>query len=103
VIRTTGKCRVNAVAAGEVHVNLLGLAPAMSAKFVLVNSETGDRFGSTDRNTNWSDETMKRLAALVESMEKDAAASLFEESQDEAPSPSTHVFDNTLGDGVASL
>jgi hypothetical protein len=75
--RSDGTCKVDGVTLGEVSINLLGHSIELSTKYVLCNSETGDRFGAGNRNTNWSADTIEKLRALVDSMERDIVRDLF--------------------------
>lgn len=75
----SGDCRIDGVDVGRLEVQLLGLpAPVMSVTYALVNTKSGDKFGSGNRNTLWSDETYERLRALLESIEADVCGSVFE-------------------------
>lgn len=72
-----GPCVIDAVAVGEVEINLLGPSPRLTSKHALIQTETGMRFGAGNWNTGWSPETMQRLQALITSMEQDICQGLF--------------------------
>lgn len=75
--KSDGTCKVDGVSLGEISINLLGHSIEMSTKYGLCNSESGDRFGAGNRNTNWSSDTIEKLRALVDSMERDIVRDLF--------------------------
>lgn len=74
--KSDGTCKIDGVMLGEVTISLLG-APIISAKYALCNAETEDRFGAGNRNTNWSADTMEKLRALTDCMERDICRDLF--------------------------
>lgn len=77
--KSDGQCKVDAVEVGELTFVGIGSPTAvLSCKYALANAETGDRFGAGRRNTNWSERTMSLLQGLLESMERDILADLFE-------------------------
>jgi hypothetical protein len=83
VIRSTGKCSVDAVEIGEIQISILTNresalpGPIMSAKYALSNAESGTRFGAGNRN-QWSERTMNALAELISAMEEEVCEDLFE-------------------------
>lgn len=95
MIRSDGKCKINGLGVGEVTISLLGPLPVLSAKYVFINTESGDRFGAGNRNQNWSKETLDHLEALVHSMERDLRGDVFEA---EATTGGVVEDDNTQGD-----
>jgi hypothetical protein len=77
--KSDGKPRLDGVEVGELSYTVLGPpAPVLAVKFALLNAETGDRFGYSNRNTGWSEKTLLALNALVESVEADVCLDLFE-------------------------
>jgi len=75
---TTGKSRIIGVTLGEAVINLIkpGIPP-ITAQFALVRDDE-EFAGLVERRLDWSDETMKALAALQACMEKDMLEHLFE-------------------------
>jgi hypothetical protein len=102
MIKSEGKCRIDGVAVGEFSINLLGPTPFITAKYMLLASESGERFGAGNRNANWSDETMKALAVLIGSMERDLSKDVFGQGPVTTEEPE-EVFDTLSGDGVPGL
>jgi hypothetical protein len=101
VTRADGKPRITGVEVGELSYTVLGPpAPVFSVKFSLLNAETGDRFGFSNRNTGWSEKTLLALSALVESVEADVCLDLFEGGA--TSSGGATVDPNTI-DGVPTL
>ena len=76
--RSDGTCKIDGVTIGEFTVSLLG-EPIISAKYALCNSETHDRYGAGNRNSNWSADTIEKLRALTDSMERDVCRELFKD------------------------
>jgi hypothetical protein len=77
--KADGSPKFDGVAFGEAEVKVIGFpAPVISAKFALVNSESGRRFGSIHKNNGWSEQTFKLFEELAASMEVDAASDLFD-------------------------
>lgn len=86
-------CRVDAVLLGELSAALLGPVPTLSGQYALVDSRTGDRFGS-GKVTVWGEETTRALLSLVEAMEKDLARELFGAPIDAAvPAEGSHLYE----------
>ena len=75
--KSDGTCKIDGVVLGELSVNLLGHTIELSTKYALCNFESKDRFGAGNRNTNWSADTMEKLKALIDSMERDICRDLF--------------------------
>lgn len=78
MLRGNGAPRFNGVAVGEIEVNLLGPSIHIKTTSAYTNVDTGERFGRLVKEGNWSDETMKRLLALLESLENDLCNDTFE-------------------------
>jgi len=74
--KSDGTCKIDGVALGELTISLLG-NPVINAKYALCNSESEDRFGAGNRNSNWSADTLEKLKALTDSMERDICRDLF--------------------------
>jgi hypothetical protein len=68
VTKAEGQIRIDSIAVGEASINLLGPN---------INLAAGEKFGSGNRNQNWSDETLTKLAELVECIEKDIIQDVF--------------------------
>jgi len=79
MIKADGTCRIDSVTMGEVTINTLGQGVTLVAKYALTNSETKERYGAGNRNTNWSESTLEKLSALVEAMETDIVRDIFVE------------------------
>jgi hypothetical protein len=77
VTKAEGQIRIDSIAVGEASINLLGPNINLAAKYALCNISTGEKFGSGNRNQNWSDETLTKLAELVECIEKDIIQDVF--------------------------
>jgi len=96
--KSEGKARIDAIRVVELTLATRVTLPGagVEAKFVLMNSETQERFGSGTFST-WSDETSKRFNELLASMERDIASAVFEEVpttdgvEVEAPAPADEV------------
>lgn len=98
--KADGVCNIDSVAAGEVYINLLGPVPMLSARYALTSSETSERFGSGNRNQNWSQETMNLLSKFIASLEKDVCDAVFEPQEASQP---VETFDNSVVDRVPGL
>lgn len=70
----SGTLRPNAIALGEVSIDLRGNASSITATFAYVDTQTGRSHGSTTRVGPWSKEVGDALAALVIALERDTAA-----------------------------
>jgi len=81
VTKTDGVCRIDSVAVGELGLNLLGPSAVLNVKFALLNSESQDRLGYSNRNAQWSEETLKLIEGLVASIEKDILHDLFQDGK----------------------
>lgn len=77
--KSDGSCKIDGVTMGEISVNLLGPAAELTAKYALCNFETKERFGAGNRNRGWSADTIEKLMALADSMERDVCRDLFGE------------------------
>jgi hypothetical protein len=75
---TTGKPRIVGVTLGKAIINVIhpGIPP-LTAEFGLVRDDE-ELAGLVEKRMEWSDRTMKAIAALQESMEEDMLAALFE-------------------------
>jgi hypothetical protein len=73
-----GICRIDAVKVVEITLATRAQVPGagVEAKFVLMNSNTGERFGSGTFST-WSDETATKFNELIRSMENDICTAVF--------------------------
>jgi hypothetical protein len=81
VTKSDGRCKIDAVEVGELEFKALGpQPPVLSVRYAYANSQTGDRYGSSNRNQGWSEKTLNLLSALVESVELDVVRSLFNNS-----------------------
>jgi hypothetical protein len=80
LIKAPGKCRLDQVQVVEGSFNVFGPAPVLTAKYALSSSDSEVRLGPGTRNQGWSPETMQRLQALVESMERDICSEAFEDT-----------------------
>lgn len=80
--KAKGLCLIDGVQVGEASIQVDSVAgtAVLSGKFALVNHETGQRFGYSNKNNNWSDETRQKLVSLLESMERDTCQDLFAEA-----------------------
>ena len=85
---------------GEIEINLLGHSVSLVTKYVMCNSETQERYGSGSRNTNWSEETIDKMRAFIESMETDICRDLF--SDGSTTSGVVEASSNT-SDGIPGL
>jgi hypothetical protein len=76
---TGGTPKFDSVFLGEIQIDLLA-APdiRMSVTAGYVDSKTGRRLGYMTKLGTWSQETLTRLNALIESIEVDTIADVFE-------------------------
>ena len=93
-----GLSRINAIQIGEFTAELISFQ-SLSAKYAFANAETGERFGAGNRN-QWSPETLTRLAALIESMERDVCNEVFAGG---TTTPSDTLSTDTTSDEIPSL
>lgn len=77
MVKGSGIPRIDGVAIGEVSINLLSPTVHLTAKYALINSQTAERFGAGNRNSNWSDATLTKLGELIEAMENDVCLEVF--------------------------
>jgi hypothetical protein len=83
VTRSPGQCAIDGVEIGDVSISILDprqtavAGPMLAAKYALVSTASGTRFGAGNRN-QWSDATMEKLSELLLSMEQDVCRDLFE-------------------------
>jgi len=72
------KPKITGVTLGKAVLNVLhpGIPP-LTAEFALVRDD-GEFCGLFEKRLEWSDKTMKAIAALQEAMEGDALEALFE-------------------------
>ena len=98
--KSDGTCKIDGVAMGEVSINLLGHSIELGAKYALCNFETKERYGAGNRNTNWSADTIEKLRAFIDSMERDVCRDLF---NDGATIGSVEDVVDTQQDGVPGL
>jgi hypothetical protein len=99
VIKLSGPCQINAVSVGEISIDLFAPSPVLNVKFAYINTTTGYRVGSGQRS-NWSEETLKSLHALVESMERDIAQAV---GDVDTTTPSATRLESATTDDVPSL
>lgn len=102
MMKADGPIRIDGVEVGEVTLNVLGSNSVLSAKYALCNTDDGARFGAGNRNSNWSDETLGLVKALVESMERDICMDVFTEGVTTASVASSSSSGST-SDGVPGL
>jgi hypothetical protein len=75
----SGTPKFDSIFLGEIQIDLLASPDIrMQATAGYLDSKTGRRFGSTNKLGSWSPETLLRLNALIESIETDVAADIFE-------------------------
>ena len=79
-----GTLKADAVVIGEIEVNLLAPTAKVHAKAAFVSTTTGQTHAWTT-HTNWSPDTMRKLAELREAMEEDIAAEHFEGGGQDRP------------------
>lgn len=77
MVTSDGKCRIDGIQIGEIALNLLGPSPSMTAKYALCGASTGSRFGAGTRYS-WGEATLSKLRELVEMMEMEISADVFE-------------------------
>lgn len=97
-----GRLKIDSIALGEGYINVLGEEKILKAKFALVDSSNGDRYGAGNLEA-WSEETLKCFADLIVSMEKDIAAHVFEEKPTPPTTGGTEPEDFTPVDEVPGL
>jgi hypothetical protein len=85
-----GSPRFDALAVGEVTINLLGPTINMTAKAAFIDSVTGSTCGWTN-NTQWSHETIAKMKELTLLLERDIAHNHFSGSSEVAASPVPHA------------
>ena len=75
----SGKPSFDSIFLGEIRIDLLA-QPDVFVQVVagLMNSTTGRRFGSIQKRSGWSPNTLQKLAALLEAVEEDVAAEVFD-------------------------
>lgn len=76
--KSDGKCNIDGVSAGEISINLLGPVPTILAKYALESTKSGERFGAGIRAEGWSEETLTKLKAFIDSLEGDVCKSVFD-------------------------
>jgi hypothetical protein len=111
MLKGEGLIRIDGLAVGEVSVNLLSPDIHMAVKYAFVNSLTAERFGSGNRNTDWSSETIQKLAELIQAIEQDLVRTMFSggaPAVEEAPPTTDSVGEQTSPnqsdeDGVPGL
>ena len=95
-----GVCKIDAVRVVELTLATRVQVPGagVEAKFVLMNSATGERFGSGTFST-WSDETATKFNELMLSMEKDICTAVFADgpTTDSVPENETPLEDEVPG------
>lgn len=96
---SNGPSRIDSFFLGELHVDLLNADASMRVTVGYQDSKTQRRLGSTHKMTGWSAETMQKLRELLEAVENDVAADLF----DGTPNPSGAEGITTTSDGVPQL
>jgi hypothetical protein len=74
-----GTPKFDSIFLGEITLNLLAFPDVhMTATAGYIDSKTGKRFGSTQFSSGWSQATLTKLNELLDEMEKDVAAQVFE-------------------------
>jgi hypothetical protein len=74
-----GRPRFDSIFLGQITVELLSVPDLhLQATFGYAGSKDQRRYGQSSRSAGWSPETLKRLNALVESIEQDIASDIFE-------------------------
>jgi hypothetical protein len=96
-----GTCRIDAVKVVELTLVTRPQIPGagVEAKFVLMNSTTGELFGSGTFST-WSDETATKFNELINSMEKDICTVVF---SDGPTTDRVHEHEMPLEDEIPGL
>lgn len=75
----SGSPKFDSIFLGEIQIDLFAVPDIrMQATAGYVDSKTGRRYGSMTKLGTWSPETLLRLNALIESIETDVAAEVFE-------------------------
>jgi hypothetical protein len=82
-VQNDGPCRIDSVFIGEVTIDALQPSVQVVAKYGLANEESGDRFGSGNRNV-WGPKTLELVQQLLDSMESDILSTMFKGYQEEA-------------------
>jgi hypothetical protein len=99
-------CLINGIAALETEISILkgteGV-PFIGVKFALLSVDSGVHFGQGTVNRGWSEETMTRLHAFLESVEKDICDRLFEEGDPEGSTGGGGDDQEPPDDGVPSI
>lgn len=74
-----GQCKINGVQVAElsVQIDVASSSAMLYAKYALLNTTEGDRFGSGNKNVGWSEETQMQLLKLLKCMEQDICQDLF--------------------------
>ncbi len=108
MVKGEGSVRIDGVAVGEITINLLSPTVHLAARYAFTNSLTAERFGSGNRNSNWSSTTLEKLGELVESMEKDLCQEMFTGGVTATEGPTDGVAGDALpnlsaDDGIPSL
>jgi len=96
-----GKPKFDAIFLGEIYIEVLAY-PDVHLRVVAGYADTknGRRYGSMNKLNGWSPETLKRLDALMESIENDVAAEVFEEGTSTGGGPAPIA---TPTDGIPGL
>jgi hypothetical protein len=75
----SGAPKFDSIFLGEIQIDLHATPDIrMQAVAGYLDSKTGRRFGSTTKMGSWSPDTLLKLNALIESIETDVAADIFE-------------------------
>lgn len=86
------KCKIDGVAIGEINAELLTPPGSLNCKYAYLNSATEARMGSGHFN-QWSEPTIAKFAELLELMERDIIAAMFEPDGGN-PYPSAPTMDS---------
>lgn len=97
MVRGSGATRFNGIAVGEVEINLLGPSIHLKAIYAFVNVDSGERFGRGTKEGNWSQETIDRFLAFLQSAENDICNDVYETG------PTTTLPIETDDQGIKSL
>jgi hypothetical protein len=97
--KSEGICRIDSVTIGELSINLLA-GEVVTTKFAFCNSSTGVRYGAGSKYGDYSTETLEKMKAFLDSVEKDILTTLFSEG---TTTSSVEAFSDSQPDGVPGL
>ena len=99
--KSTGKCKVDGISIGEISIDLFKPSTTISAKYALCNMDSGARFGAGNRNSGWSEATVKKLDEFIAALEVDILQDVFEGGN--STTASVDEFAPSLADEIPSL